>query len=82
MLSSVLKSSRAVQMNIVVMRAFVRLREVLAGNQELAHRLERVEATQAQHGSVIRVVVEEIRKLKQPPPPSPKPRIGFLPDER
>jgi hypothetical protein len=81
MLSSVLNSERAVQMNIIIMRAFVRLREVLAGNKELAHRLEQVEAKLRQHGGAIGLLADEIRKLKQPPPVPPRPRIGFhVPD--
>ncbi len=53
MLSSVLNSQRAVQMNIVIIRAFVRLHEALAGNQELVRRLEEVEAKLRQHGGAI-----------------------------
>ncbi|MFI5387241.1 MAG: ORF6N domain-containing protein [Fimbriimonadales bacterium] len=83
MLSSVLNSERAVQMNIIIMRAFVRLREILAGNLDLAHRLDQVEATLRQHGGAIGLLADEIGKLKQPPPRPPKPRIGFhLPEER
>ena len=77
MLSSVLNSERAVQMNILIMRAFVQLREVLAINKGLAHKLEHLERTQRQHTSVINVVVEEIQKLKAAPPPRPRRRIGF-----
>ena len=82
MLSSVLNSKRAVQMNIVIMRAFVRLREVLAGNKELARRLEQVEARLRQHGGAIGLLADEIKKLKQGPPQPPKRRIGFLTDEK
>jgi hypothetical protein len=53
MLSSVLSSKRAVQMNIVIIRAFVKLREILAGNLELARRLDQVEDSLKRHGSVI-----------------------------
>lgn len=77
MLSSVLKSPRAVQMNIVIIRAFVKLREILASSKELAHRLEQVEAKLQRHGSAIAVVVDEIKRLKQAPPTPPKRRIGF-----
>jgi hypothetical protein len=76
MLSSVLNSKRAVEMNIVIIRAFIRLREILASNRDLAHRLDQVEDRLGQHGSAIRVVVEEIQKLKQPTTP-PGRRIGF-----
>ena len=80
MLSSVLKSARAVQMNIQIMRAFVHLRELLATNKDLAARIEKIETTQKQHTSVLTVVVEEIKKLKAPPAPT-KRRIGFKTEE-
>lgn len=78
MLSSVLSSKRAVLMNIVIIRAFVKLREILASNRELARRLDQVEDSLKRHGSVIGVV-EEIKKLKQSPATT-KRRIGFLID--
>lgn len=77
MLSSVLKSQRAVQMNIVIIRAFVKLREMLGTHKDLAHKMEQVEIRLRQHGSAIAVLVDEIKKLKQPPPTPPKRRIGF-----
>jgi hypothetical protein len=77
MLSSVLKSKRAVQMNIVIIRAFVKLREMLSTHKDLAHKMEQVETRLRQHGSAIAVLVDEIKKLKQPPPTPPKRRIGF-----
>jgi len=64
MLSSVLNSARAIQMNIVIMRAFVRLREVLATHKALARKVEQLEATQQQHRSAIVAVVQEIKKTK------------------
>ena len=76
MLSSVLNSERAVQMNILIMRAFVKLREVLATHKDLARRIEQIEATQEEHSAVIVSVVQEIRKLKQEPRRR-KRRIGF-----
>ena len=79
MLSSVLNSPRAVQMNIVIIRAFVKLREILASNRELARRLDEVEDSLKRHGSVIGAVVEEIKKLKQVPATT-KRRIGFMID--
>ncbi len=74
MLSSVLRSSRAVQVNIAVMRAFVRLREMLLTNRDLARRLSELEA---KYDSQFKVVFEAIRQLMAPPPPPPKPPIGF-----
>ena len=79
MLSSVLNSERAVQMSIVIVRAFVKLGEVLATHKDLARRLDQVEATQKRHGSIITAVVEEIGKLKQGPPVHRR-RIGVLAD--
>jgi len=77
MLSSVLRSKRAIQMNIVIMRAFVKLREALATHEDLARKLEQMEATERKHGSILVAVVQEIKKLKQPPRRR-KPRIGFV----
>ena len=80
MLSSVLKSQRAVQMSIRVVRVFVRLREILATHKELARRIEKLESDQEQHSSVLTVIVEEIENLKQEPPAPPRRRIGFRVD--
>jgi len=67
MLSSVLNSERAVQMNIVIMRAFVRMRELLASHKSLADKIEKLEQMQTRHGSVLVAVVRDIQKLKNPP---------------
>lgn len=82
MLSSVLRSARAVQMNILIMRAFVKLRELLAGNKEIARRLEELESvqkqqarTQQQHASILVSVVQDIQRLKNPPVTR---AIGFI----
>ena len=81
MLSSVLNSPRAVQMNIVIIRAFVRLRDVLATHKDLAEKIRQLEATQKQHGSVIVAVVQEIKTLKQRPRRR-RPRIGFYTEDK
>ncbi|HEV8242681.1 MAG TPA: ORF6N domain-containing protein [Nitrospirales bacterium] len=73
MLSSVLKSKRAVHVNIAIMRAFVRLRELIASNKDLAKRLDELEK---KYDSQFKVVFDAIRHLMAPSPPS-KPRIGF-----
>ncbi len=75
MLSSVLRSPRAVQVNIEIMRAFVRLREMLASNQELAHRLDELEQRYDQQ---FKVVFEAIRQLMAPSERAQR-RIGFRP---
>jgi phage regulator Rha-like protein len=82
MLSSVLKSKRAVQMNILIIRAFVKLREILATHKDLAARMEKLETAQKRHASVINILVEEIEELKQLPPEPPKRRISFHTGER
>lgn len=84
MLSSVLRTPRAVQMNILIMRAFVRMRELIATHKEFAQRIEKLERNHERTGSVIEVLVEDIDKLsrevhwiKNPPVPR-KHRIGFV----
>ncbi len=77
MLSSVLNSPRAVQMNIVIIRAFIQLRNMLAQHRDLADRLGRLEASQQQHASVIQLLAQEIDQLKQAPPDPPRKPIGF-----
>ena len=87
MLSSVLRSERAVQMNILIVRAFIRLRELVMSNREIAARVERLESGQERVASVIEILVEDIDRLAQDvvdlkaPPPARKRRIGFVLDE-
>ncbi len=76
MLSSVLNSPRAVQVNIEIMRAFVRLREVTATNRELAQKLAELEQRIASHDEEIQTIFEAIRQLMTPPEP-PRKEIGF-----
>ena len=73
MLSSVLNSPRAVQVNIEIMRAFVRLRRLLATNADLARRLDELEQ---KYDAQFRVVFDAIRQLMAPPDP-PRRRLGF-----
>ena len=75
MLSSVLRSERAVQVNIAIVRAFVRLRQLLATHKNLARKIETLERKDAEHDAKFRVVFDAIRELMKPPPPAP--RIGF-----
>jgi hypothetical protein len=77
MLSSVLASERAVNMSILIIRAFVRLREFLATHKDLTIRVEKIERKQNRHASVINILADEIQDLKRLPPPPPKRRIGF-----
>jgi len=78
MLSSILRSKRAVRVNIEIMRAFVRLRQMLAGNAELRKRLEELEM---KYDSQFKVVFDALRELMTPPEP-PRRRIGFQVKER
>lgn len=73
MLSSVLRSARAVQVNVEIMRTFVRLRRMLESNAELARKLE---ALEEKYDAQFRVVFQAIRELMTPPALT-KPRIGF-----
>jgi hypothetical protein len=79
MLSSVLHSHRAVRVNVEIMRAFVRLRRVLAANAELARRLDELEAHVGRHDEQFAAVIHGIRELMDPPPAPKKGRIGFRP---
>jgi hypothetical protein len=87
MLSSVLNSPRAVQMNIFIVRVFLKLREVLATHKDLARKIEQVEAKQEDHAILLGLVVKDIetlatnvkaefRKLREPR--RRKARIGFV----
>jgi ORF6N domain len=78
MLSTVLNSERAIQVNIEIMRAFVHLRQMLASNVQLARKLN---ALEKKYESQFRVVFEAIRELMTPPE-SKKRKIGFLVKER
>ena len=78
MLSSVLRSKRAVQVNIEIMRAFVRLRQMLASNSQLATKLADMEK---KYDAQFKVVFDAIRQLMTPPQPK-KRKIGFLVEEK
>lgn len=76
MLSSVLKSHRAIQVNITIMRTFVQLRELAVTHKELSSKLQELERKVASHDGHIQSLFEAIRQLMSPPP-SPGRRIGF-----
>ena len=75
MLSSVLKSRQAAQVNVEIMRAFVRLRDLIGHNRELARRLNLLES---KYDRQFKVVFDAIRELMSPPASAPKRRIGFI----
>jgi len=75
MLSSVLRSPRAVAVNIEIMRAFVRLRRILASHADLARKLD---ALEKKYDTQFKIVFDAIRQLMQPPSDDkPRRRIGF-----
>jgi hypothetical protein len=71
MLSSVLRSDRAAQVNVAIIRTFVKLRELLATHEELARKV-------AQHDRQIAALFEYVKTLLEPPPAPKKPPIGFI----
>ncbi len=77
MLSSVLNSERAIHVNIAIMRAFVKLKQILSANKELAYKLRELEHKIEKHDKDIKAIFEAIRQLMAPPPVKPKPQIGF-----
>lgn len=83
MLSAVLRSGRAVQMSIDIVRAFVRLRQLIENNRDIAARVEKLEESHSRAASVIEVLAEdidrlahEVKEMKALPTPS-KRKIGF-----
>lgn len=76
MLSGVLKSTLAIAVNIEIMRAFVRMRELLASNKELAQKLAELERKLASHDQAIVGILKAMRELMNPPLPKKRP-IGF-----
>ncbi|PIP21258.1 MAG: DNA-binding protein [Candidatus Omnitrophica bacterium CG23_combo_of_CG06-09_8_20_14_all_40_11] len=77
MLSSVLNSERAIQVNILIMRAFTKLREILLTHKDLAAKIEALEKKYAEHDQTIKEIFEAIKQLFQPPPAKEKRIIGF-----
>lgn len=78
MLSSVLKSKQAVRVNVEIMRAFVRLRDLIGHNRDLAKRLDDLES---KYDRQFKVVFDAIRELMTPPASAPKRRIGFVSED-
>lgn len=81
MLSSVLRSPRAVQVNIAIMRAFVRMRQLVLTPGELVNQLIELAKTVQLHDHQIRDIADVLRHLMEPPPGPPKRKIGFAPPE-
>ena len=77
MLSTVLNSKRSIMVNIIIMRAFVKLREMLATHKDLALKIEALEGKYQQHDDTIKEIFEAIRELMNPKPVPSTRRIGF-----
>ena len=82
MLSSVLNSPQAIRVNIEIMRAFVRLREMISTNKELSGKLDELERKVSNHDKAIAGLIIAIRELASPVPPKPSRRIGFVSDNQ
>jgi phage regulator Rha-like protein len=76
MLSTVLRGDRAIQVSIAIMRAFVKLREILSTHKEIAFKLKHLETKVEKHDEEIQAIFEAIRRLMAPPD-RPKRPIGF-----
>lgn len=81
MAANVLRSDRAVQMSIYVVRAFIRLREHVAANTAILKRLAEIDKTLLRHDAALRDVYQKLLPLLQPAPLPPKRRIGFHVDD-
>ena len=79
MLSSVLNSSRAIQVNILIMRAFVRFRQMISQSKELSEKIEQIEKKTMIHDKEIQTLFSAIRQLMTPPE-LPRRKIGFSKD--
>lgn len=79
MLSGILRSKKAILVNIAIMRAFVKLRQIILNNKKLAYKLEQLERKIEKHDTEIHTIFEAIRQLMTPTE-KPKRRIGFHSD--
>lgn len=77
MVASILNSERAVQTSVFVVRAFVRLRHVLASQEDLAAKVRRLQKTVQDHDKQIVAIVDTIQLLMPPPEEPPKEPFGF-----
>jgi hypothetical protein len=82
MAANVLRSRRAVQMSVYVIRAFVRLREQIAANQAVLKRIAEIDKTLLHHDTALRDLYRKLLPLLQPPPEPKKRKVGFLVEEK
>ena len=81
MAATILNTPQATEVSVFVVRAFVRLREMVAANKELSKKLDELERRVSHHDEAITSIVKAIRELAIPPEPKPKRRIGFVSDD-
>lgn len=78
MLSSVLNSSRAIKVNIQIIRVFTKMREMLLTHKDILLKLEQLEHQVLQNSGDVQLIFETLKKMLTPPPPEPpRPRVGF-----
>ena len=82
MAANVLRSARAIQMSVYVVRAFVKMREHLAANAAILKRLAEIDKTLLEHDQSLQIIWSQLQPLLEPPPDPPKRRIGFHPKGR
>jgi len=78
MAATILNTPRAIEVSVFVVRAFVRLREMVAANKELSKKLDELERRVSHHDEAITGIVKAIRELATPPEPKAGRRIGFV----
>jgi len=81
MAANILRSERAVEMSVFVIRAFVKMREHLAANAAILKRLAEIDKSLLEHDQGLRALWSKLQPLLAPPPDPPRRRIGFLPDD-
>ena len=77
MAANILRSERAERMSVYLIRAFVRMREMVAANSAILKRLAEIDRTLTQHDTALRDIYHKLLPLLQPPPDPPRRRIGF-----
>lgn len=82
MAANILRSTRAVEMSVFVIRAFVKIREAHASNAAVLKRLAEIDQTLLVHDSALRDLYQKLLPLLSPPPETPRPKIGFHPGNR
>ena len=77
MLSSVLKSKKAIEINILIVRAFIKIREILSAQKDIIYEIENIKRNQKDHGGQIIAIINAVNKLLEPSKDKKKRKIGF-----